>query len=94
MLAELHHMNAENQRLRDEVDKVNDKYHALHNQLIKQMEKQRKNEVICFFVIINLLIKISYSVVLLLNCNKMNDKEQKWNTFAHEFWQNLVLSLV
>ncbi|BAT84119.1 hypothetical protein LR48_Vigan231s000100 [Vigna angularis] len=44
MLAELHHMNAENQRLRDEVDKVNDKYHALHNQLIKQIEKQRKNE--------------------------------------------------
>ncbi|QCD78277.1 WRKY transcription factor 33 [Vigna unguiculata] len=44
MLAELHHMNAENQRLRDEVDQVNDKYHALHDQLVKQMEKQRKNE--------------------------------------------------
>jgi len=79
MLAELHHMNAENQRLRDEVDQVNDKYHALHDQLIKQMEKQRKNEVICFFVLfcnyINLLIRISYLVELLLNCN----------IFAHEF---------
>jgi len=42
-LAELH---AENQRLRDEVDQVNDKYHALQNQVMKMMEKQRKNEVI------------------------------------------------
>ncbi|KAK7333467.1 hypothetical protein VNO80_30241 [Phaseolus coccineus] len=44
VLAELHHMNAENQRLRDQVDQVNDKYHALHNQIMKMMEKKQKNE--------------------------------------------------
>jgi len=45
MVAELHHMNAENQRLRDQVDQANDKYHALHNQVMKIMEKRQKNEV-------------------------------------------------
>ncbi|CAJ1964059.1 unnamed protein product [Sphenostylis stenocarpa] len=44
MVAELHHINAENQRLRELVDEVNDKYHGLHDQLMKLMEKQRKNE--------------------------------------------------
>ncbi|XP_061363912.1 WRKY transcription factor 6-like [Gastrolobium bilobum] len=45
LLAELHHMNAENQRLRELVDQVNNEYNALHKHLMKQMQKQHKNEI-------------------------------------------------
>ncbi|TKY46932.1 WRKY transcription factor 6 [Spatholobus suberectus] len=42
MLAELHHMNVENQRLRQLVDQVNNKYNALHKHLMELMQKQHK----------------------------------------------------
>ncbi|KAJ1389540.1 WRKY domain [Sesbania bispinosa] len=43
LVAELHQMNAENQRLRELVDEVNNNYNALHMQLIKLMQKQQDN---------------------------------------------------
>ncbi|XP_029129794.1 uncharacterized protein LOC114916681 [Cajanus cajan] len=45
MLAELHHMSAENQRLRELVDQVNDKYNTLHKHLMKLKEKQHNNKI-------------------------------------------------
>ncbi|TKY46930.1 WRKY transcription factor 31 [Spatholobus suberectus] len=45
MLAELHHMNTENQRLRELVDQANNKYNVLHKRLMKLMQKQHKNEI-------------------------------------------------
>ncbi|KAK7320361.1 hypothetical protein VNO77_29770 [Canavalia gladiata] len=43
LVAELHQMNAENQRLRELVDQVNNNYNALRMQLIKLMQKQHGN---------------------------------------------------
>ncbi|KAE9606365.1 putative transcription factor WRKY family [Lupinus albus] len=43
MLAELHDMNAENHRLRELVDQVNNDYNALHMQLIKLMKTQHSH---------------------------------------------------
>ncbi|KAL2322695.1 hypothetical protein Fmac_027074 [Flemingia macrophylla] len=45
MLAELNHVSAENQRLRNMVDQVNDKYNALYNHLMKLKEKEHNNEI-------------------------------------------------
>ena len=50
LLAELHHMNAENQRLRKLVDQVSNEYDALHKQLMKLMQKPHKHEVIYFYL--------------------------------------------
>ncbi|KAJ1441330.1 WRKY domain [Sesbania bispinosa] len=43
LVAELHHMNAENQRLRELIDRVNNDYNALHMQLMKLMQKNSIN---------------------------------------------------
>ncbi|XP_061342209.1 WRKY transcription factor 6-like [Gastrolobium bilobum] len=43
LIAELHQMNAENQRLRELVDQVNNNYNALHMQLIKLMQMQQSH---------------------------------------------------
>ncbi|KAK7300029.1 hypothetical protein RJT34_10860 [Clitoria ternatea] len=43
LLAELHQMNAENQRLRELVDQVNNNYNALRMQLIKLKQKQNSH---------------------------------------------------
>ncbi|KAK7387112.1 hypothetical protein VNO78_27624 [Psophocarpus tetragonolobus] len=45
VLAELHHMKDENQRLRELVDQANNKYNALHKHMTELMEKQHKNEI-------------------------------------------------
>ncbi|KAK7305159.1 hypothetical protein VNO77_43059 [Canavalia gladiata] len=45
LLAELHHINAENQRLRELVDQVNNNYNALQEHLMKLKQKQHKNEI-------------------------------------------------
>ncbi|XP_027341051.1 probable WRKY transcription factor 31 [Abrus precatorius] len=44
LLAELHQLNAENQRLRELIDEVSNNYNALHERLMKLMQKQHKNE--------------------------------------------------
>lgn len=47
LVAELHHMTAENQRLRELIDRANNDYNALHKHLMKLMqEQQHKQEVI------------------------------------------------
>jgi len=49
MLSELQEMNAENQRLRELVHNLNNKYNALHKDLMKLTHKQHENEVINAF---------------------------------------------
>ncbi|XP_057428398.1 WRKY transcription factor 6-like isoform X2 [Lotus japonicus] len=44
LLAELHHLNAENQRLRELVDQVNNDYSALYKHIMKLMQKQQTND--------------------------------------------------
>lgn len=48
LLAELHQMNAENQRLRELVDEVNNNYNALQMQLIKLMQREQNHGVIFY----------------------------------------------
>ncbi|KAH1239571.1 hypothetical protein AAZX31_08G309300 [Glycine max] len=45
MLSELQEMNAENQRLRELVHNLNNKYNALHKDLMKLTHKQHENEI-------------------------------------------------